>query len=370
MPRNKQQSTKKSRPTESPTTVQPTSPTPRTVPMEDEGLAAASSAAVGTTVVSAHDFINVSPPSFAGRSTDDAFAFVKSFERYIEWKNVTTDDRKRTLFAVLLQDSAAAWYDTIGASEKSSYDNLRSAFNRRYLSTDAVQHRSARDLFTKKQADAESVDDFVASVRRHALQIGASDDIVKWILLCGLKPHISAVVTQQKASTVDEIIETARLAELTTTPTPSNDNAVMLEQIAQLQAAVRRLDRDRVENVGPSRAPTPERRHVTFRDDSRRSPTPDRRQYNRAPSSSSSNDHQEQPRVPPNSSSNNWQPTDRNQCTGFSYCNRCARQNCKGQRGMCTAYGKQCFVCHKLNHVARACRAAQGVVSDRPKYQY
>ena len=62
--------------------------------------------------------INVPPPSFSGRSTDDAFAFVKEFERYVAWKNVTTDDRKRALFAVLMRDNAGAWYDTISDADK------------------------------------------------------------------------------------------------------------------------------------------------------------------------------------------------------------------------------------------------------------
>lgn len=312
------------------------------------------------------DFINVPPPSFSGRSTDDAFAFVKQFERYVEWKNVTADDRKRTLFAVLLRDNAGAWYDTISQSDKSSFEALRAAFDKRYLSTDAVKHRSARDLFTKKQGESETVDDFVASVRRQAQLIGVNDDVVKWVLLCGLKPQISTVVTQQKAGTVDEILDAARLAELTTAPPSTMDNTLILDQIAQLQSEVRRLGRDRdVTTVGPSRSPTPERRRVSFNSEYSQRLPPDMRQFSRSTPMSGK---QGQLRAP---SSNNWPPKGGNlQYTEQAACYRCAKYNCTGQRGVCAGYGKHCFSCGKFNHVSRACRSAQGAPSSQPYSQY
>jgi hypothetical protein len=332
------------------------------VTMSEEDGAPAAAAILSSAEM---DFINVPPPSFSGRSSDDAFAFVKEFERYVEWKNVTSDDRKRALFAVLLRDNAGTWYDTTSDSDRSSYATLRAAFDKRYLSTDAVKHRSARDLFTKKQAESETVDDFVTSVRRLAQLINAKDDVIKWVLLCGLKPQISAVVTQHKADTVDEILDVARLAELTTAPSTTTDNTIMLDQIAQLQSEVRRLGRDRVTAIGPSRSPTPERRRVSFDQSyNQRSLVPDGRQYNTSPLPSGK---QGQLRA---SSSNNWPLKSGHQFTEQSVCYRCARPNCVGQRGMCAGYGKQCFSCGKFNHVARACRAAQGTPSFQPHFQY
>ena len=304
--------------------------------------------------------INVPPPSFSGRSTDDAFAFVKEFERYVAWKNVTTDDRKRALFAVLLRDNAGAWYDTISDADKSSFDALRSAFDKRYLSTDAVKHRSARDLFSRKQAESETVDDFVASVRRLALLIGVNDDVIRWVLLCGLKPHLSAIVAQQKATTIDEILDAARLAELTTTQ-PSSSDTIIMDQLAKLQLEVRRLGQDRVAAVGPSRSPTPERRRVAFEHDyDRRSPTSNVR-------SSLSSVNQGQRRATP---SYNWPQKSGQQFADQPACFRCAKPNCSGQRGMCVAFGKLCFACGKPNHVSRACKSAQGAHPNQPHFQY
>jgi hypothetical protein len=321
-----------------------------------------SPATAAAATVSGMDFINVPPPSFSGRSTDDAFAFMKAFERYVDWKGVSDDNRKRALFAVLLRDNAGAWYDTITDTDKASYTSLRAAFDKRYLSTDAVKRRSARDLFTKKQATSETVDDYVASVRRHALLIGANEEIVKYALLWGLKPHISAIVTQQRADTVEQIVEAARLAELTSdnTPAAAADNTIILDEIADLKAEIRRIgrERERVNTVGLSRSPTPEQRRVSFTDNKRRSPTPEARYYNRAASGES----QGRLRAPPSMYV-------QQQYTGNQYCYRCGRHNCSGQRDICNAYGKKCFSCGRFNHVARVCRAAQATPSNRPHVQ-
>lgn len=321
--------------------------------------------ATAVATVSGMNFINVPPPTFSGRSTDDAFAFVKAFERYVDWKNITSADEKRKLFAVLLKDNAISWFDSISESDKNTYDTLRAAFEKRYLLTEAVKHRTARDLLSKKQADDESVDDYVASVRRHAQLISASDDMVKWVLTCGLKPHISAYVTQQRATTVDEILDAARLAELTAVAATSTmDNTIILDRLAQLQVEIRRLGREGINTVQPSRSPTPERRRVSFDTGNinRRPPAPDQGQFHRA---SSSDFNQGHVRAPP--PANSWPPKGGNRYQ--SVCSRCGRQNCSGQRNVCHAFGKQCFSCRRFNHVSRVCRAAYPALINQPRFQ-
>ena len=202
MTRKKQQSTKKSRPINSPTTVQ-TTPSP-TLPLADEGLAAASSAAVGTTVVSANDFINV--PSFAGRSTDDAFAFVKSFERYVEWKNVTTDDRKRALRCVRLHRCLVRHDRCV----RRSFIRHTTAYYRH--SIDGISRPTpynTKGHVTCSQRSKPMPNPSTTSRPRFVA--------TPWKLVPATTPSNGfccvawnqAVVTQQKASTVDEIIEIA-----------------------------------------------------------------------------------------------------------------------------------------------------------------
>ena len=176
---------------------------------------------------------------------------------------------------------------------------------------------------------------------------------------------------QQKANTVDNVLDAARLAELTTTTSATSDNTLILDQIAQLKAEVRRLGRDRVDAVQPWRSPTPERRRVSFGvedNNNRRSPAYDQQQFNR-PSSSSSGGNQGHLRAPP--SSNVWPPKGGNQYNDQMICYRCGRQNCSSQRGQCSAYGKTCYSCNKLNHVARMCRAAHlAPTANQSHFQY
>jgi hypothetical protein len=55
----------------------------------------------------------VKPPTFSGKSDEDADSFVKSFERYVKYREITASDKKLNLFTVLLKDAAADWLDAL-----------------------------------------------------------------------------------------------------------------------------------------------------------------------------------------------------------------------------------------------------------------
>ena len=80
-------------------------------------------------------------------------------------------------------------------------------------------------------------------MRRHAQLIGANDSIFRYDLPASLKSNVDTFVLQQKAMTADEIMEAAHLAKLTMVMS-STDNAVVLEQLAQLKANIRCISLD------------------------------------------------------------------------------------------------------------------------------
>ena len=309
-------------------------------------------------------FINVKPPSFSGYASDDAFTFMKAFERYIAWKRITDDDRKSALFAVLLRDNAASWYDTLSATDKSTFTHLRNAFDKRYLSPAVVKHNSARTIFSRKQLPSESTDDFIAAMRRHAQLIEADDGILRYALLSGFRPHIANFVLQQKAESLDDIVEAARLAELTNASSATSDNSVILEQLSQLQADVRRLGRDRSSAVTPSRSPTPEHqsRAVRFA-----APPAMGRRPSPAPSRAASTGQSSYSARHPSAGRGRRSWNMNIDASTSRGCLRCGRASCSGMRGECNAFGKSCFRCHKLNHVEKACLGGQplGAVPNR-----
>ena len=327
-----------------PTTPPPLSVIPVGLPPPAVHLDIMADAAPAADLGSDDRFINVQPPSFSGSTTDDAFTFVKAFERYATWKRVTDDNRKCALFAVLLHNNAATWYDTLSTTDKSTFTNLRAAFDARYLSPATVKHQSARTIFTRKQSPSESTDDYIAAMRRHAQLIEADDSILRYALMSGFQPHIANFVLQQKAESINEIVEAARLAELTNVASSSSsDNALILDQLMQLQTEVRRLGRDRTSTVTSSRSPTPERpRVVTFAaspaDGRRHSPTSSSTYTSGLPSNAT---RQQQPRR----GLRQWHSG-----TTLSTprcCLRCARPTCSGARGECVGYGKICFRCNR-----------------------
>ena len=206
----------------------------------------------------------VKPPLFAGKAEEDADGFVKSFERYCTFREVT-EDKKLNLFAVLLKDSAADWLDALDEDSTSTYAKLRAAFTKRYSSPVTLKYKSANELLTKKQADDETVDVYVTQMRKFARLIEADENILMYAVINGLKPQISAKVTEAQPQSVEQILEVARLAELTMSrvATTSMDSAIS-QQLLDMQAEMRRLstkvDRATTSTIAPTRSPTPERR--------------------------------------------------------------------------------------------------------------
>jgi len=89
----------------------------------------------------------VPPPSFSGKTTENAASFLKQFEKYTKYRNIRdddNDDKKLNLFAVLLKDAAGDWMDSLPETHKDSFTNLLRSFHSRYLSHELVKHRSAK----------------------------------------------------------------------------------------------------------------------------------------------------------------------------------------------------------------------------------
>ena len=52
-------------------------------------------------------FTGVTPPTFHGQADEDADSFIRSFERYTKFREITDHNKKLNLFGVLLNDAAA-----------------------------------------------------------------------------------------------------------------------------------------------------------------------------------------------------------------------------------------------------------------------
>ena len=142
-----------------------------------------------------------------------------------------------------------------------TFTKLTASFAERYQLTDTLKFKCASDLFTRKQTDNESVDEYVTRLRKLARLVDVDDKILQFALINGFKPYIAAQVTQAKPETIEKVVEVARLAELAMSRIALPDSAVC-QQLAEMHAEMRRLSMkvDKVTTTTVSRSPTPERR--------------------------------------------------------------------------------------------------------------
>ncbi len=306
----------------------------------------------------------VKPPVFAGRSDEDADAFVKSFERYLKFRETTDNGEKLNLFAVLLKGAAADWLDALPDASKETFEKLSQSFSARYRATESLKYKSASELFSGRQKDSESVDEFVTRQRKLARLVNVDDQVLQLAIINGLKPYIAAQVTQSKPESIEKILETARLAEyaMSRIASASSDSAVS-QQLADMHDEMRRLS-EKVDKAmsAPieSRSPTPERR-VRFA----RSESPGSRDSEASgvphggrttvtnpttprPDERIAYINQRRPRVRDS-------PRQQQQQQPTSVCTRCARNH--GKNAFCAARDptKVCNFCGKHGHFQAAC---------------
>ena len=118
---------------------------------------------------------------------------------------------------------------------------LKKAFNSRYKAPDVVKLRSARQIFSRKQGSEESVDQYYTQMRKLGKDIEVDDKMLSYAIINGLKSHISAYVTQQKATTLDDILKNARIAELTA-PVEDSKNDLLVEQLADMRSQLNKMN--------------------------------------------------------------------------------------------------------------------------------
>ena len=161
------------------------------------------------------DTLLLAPPAFSGSAVQDAAEWLRQFTNYCAYKNFT-DLQARNLFRVMLTGSAADWFETVVFDEDCvTLDDFKEAFLLRYRSSEVVKYKSARDIFSRKQQDDESVDSFIDKMQKDARIVGMPIDTLQLAILNGLLLHIQNFVLQKEPKTLQDLISAARLAELT-----------------------------------------------------------------------------------------------------------------------------------------------------------
>lgn len=298
--------------------------------------------------------MGIKPPKFYGKPNEDADAFTKAFDRYTKFREITDGSKKLNLFAVLLHESAADWLDSLPDESKSTFALLSKAFAERYNLSDSLKYKYANDLFAKKQSENETVDEYITRMRKLARLVAVDDNMLRYALISGFKPYITAQVTLSKPESVDKIVEVARLAELTMPKIVESD---VHQHMAAMQAEMQRLT-TKIDKVMTtpirSRSPSPIRQVQFARSQSPRIRTELHQRSSRGnevyPRSNYNQRRQRDDRLE--------QRNHLEQRTSTVSCTRCARNH--GKQDFCPARDptKVCHYCRRPGHFQAACFSA------------
>ena len=266
-------------------------------------------------------FINLTPPTFSGATSENAEKFKKDFESYCAIEDVT-GDKQRELFRMLLKGLAANWYSTLDKDTIKDQAKVIEKFEANYITAKnpwvKLQKLSARRLLA-----TEPVEDYIKDVLALCPE---SDPTAKMNhLMQGLDPADRATLMCQTPRDLDDfchklILLRASHAVRNQSTVNSIDNTVnSMENSTQVAAINNTLARieERLQRPILSDSTFPERRA--------RSQSPPSFRPRRQP-------------LPSRSPTRFYQPSRTTPFTG------------------------RCFRCNRTGHMASDCRS-------RPQYQ-
>jgi hypothetical protein len=187
--------------------------------------------------------------------------------------------------------------------------------------------------------------------------------MLRFAILNGLRPSIANAVIAKAPKTIAELLEAARIAELTT----PDINLPVMEQLSALKTEMQRigkqLDKHTTSFIASERQSPARDKRVTFSQSSSAgaanatySPTAPRRSFDRRQQKQQQQHWRPQP--PPQQQRNSF--FNRNQQQNGSNANqgRCNRCGYSHVGFRCPAEGKTCLACGRLNHFRSQCRSS------------
>jgi len=198
------------------------------------------------------------PPSFTGSGDILAADWLRDVQHYCNYRNFDPE-RRLTLIKYLLRQGAADWLEGQPDDAVDTLEHFLAAFRARFEPNALTKYKSAQEMFGRRQQPTESAEEFVAAIKKIGRRIAADDELLRYAVINGLRPDVAGHVIRQQPETLADVLQAARVAELT----PSAPSAVdrLEEQLRQLNL---RLERSTVAAVSPRASPAPyEQRPVT-----------------------------------------------------------------------------------------------------------
>ena len=284
-----------------------------------------------------------SPKPFYGKVGEDAETFLQEFDKYSIYRELD-NNKSVALLRLLLKGGAGEWLERLTVHQKNDVDRLREAIKERYGRSKIVKHRTARELFMIKQQADQDVESYISACVKLSSSFGEqSENMAMYSIMGGLKPPLAAFVAQKQPESLKELIEHARMAELTVSPVSDN---LMVEQMSEMKAAIQHLG-EKLEKA-TTLQPISDRKQ----EDTRRSP-PQQRQRQAA------GGYRQQRGRERRDDREDTRRDSRTEEGSKEGCSRCGFPGKHDQQSRCRAYNQSCFYCSKVGHFARCCYKAK-----------
>ena len=163
------------------------------------------------------------PSPFGGSPEEDPAKFWRRLDNYVVYKNLAPDARIKLAKAMFVQ-VACDWLDSLEDGKKDTYEHLKDAFAERFIQPSILRFKSAKEIFGKKQGADETVDIYENRLRNLGKKIGngMEDNTLLNAFVSGLKPNVSSFVISKNPQAFAEVIDAARIAELSAADAPAS----------------------------------------------------------------------------------------------------------------------------------------------------
>jgi len=341
---------------------------------------------------------------FSGSANQDVTRWFERFKNFADFRSLSSSGRLQ-LVKLLCKDIAADYLDSLEDADKNDFNKLQAAFLKRFETPSTLKWKRAADVWTRTQTPTESVETYMAAILNLAKRANIKDQAqTTAAMINGFKPAIKLSVLQRPMEHLQEVMESARIAEAAAIDSgASSDISDLTKTVKDLTVLVKELIVTPQTTTPAVRSVTPPRQ-VRFDETTQaraRSPSPyrqnqqnenftnfrqerqDRQNDNftnyrsRRP-----NEYQPQPSQdwtnetgypPPPPTGQQWmrsptpnyfRPTNRYRPPfnpSQPACPNCARRH---PRGQCFATGEICRACFRVGHYKRCCRSSGNVLQQ------
>ncbi|XP_067679639.1 uncharacterized protein [Haliotis asinina] len=293
-------------------------------------------------------------PMFDGKDPIAASAWLKRYEKFASAQHYTDDDHI-DIFPLYLTHLASEWYEGTKDTSCMSWPELRAAFLRRYSPSSISLLTRHNALLDRKQRSGETFPAFLQSIRHEAELLHRNDDgYIKDLILRNSLPHIRQFILTHPHDSLDQIIESAEIADATSGLTDSKSEQLMAA-INALSSQVSALHTEHVNAITPGYHPhqithpgmsgTASKNYSHLNANAHQRPFPYR--------SNPSQYHQQSVPAPKSfpRGGPQHQPPKQFRCKGCGYFHSSPQE--------CRAQYLRCYNCNQLGHLLRTCSLPQ-----------